>query len=134
MIATFELLNQYVHANQEGLGARGEKTNNLVINLFKAYLNVADQNFVNYIKIKKNAYDEGTDILEPETLMTNALNKYHIFLIQEKKWKALLPQDEQSVALKTQYQELNDTNLKLSKNFWFQKGQRRSAKSKAQEK
>jgi hypothetical protein len=112
--SNIELFNQYVRVNQDGLCARGETTDDLVINLFKAYLNVADQNFVDYIKTKKNAYDEGTTNLEPDTLMTFALNKYHI-LVQEKKWKSLSPQDEQLVALKAQYNELNDANLRLSK-------------------
>jgi hypothetical protein len=114
--SNIELFNQYVHVNQDGLRARGETTDDLVINLFKAYLNVADQNFVEYIKTKKNAYDEGTTNLEPETLMTFALNKYHI-LVQEKKWKSLSPQDEQLVALKAQYYELKDANLRLSKSL-----------------
>jgi hypothetical protein len=114
--SNIELFNQYVHVNQDGLRARGETTDDLVINLFKAYLNVADQNFVEYIKTKKNAYDEGTTNLEPETLMTFALNKYHI-LVQEKKWKSLSPQDEQLVALKAQYNELKDANLRLSKSL-----------------
>lgn len=112
--SNIELFNQYVHVNQDGLKARGETTDDLVINLFKAYMNVADQNFVEYIRTKKNAYDEGTDTLEPETLMTHALNKYHI-LVQEGKWKSLSPQDEQLVALKAQYKALKDANLRLSR-------------------
>jgi hypothetical protein len=61
-------------------------------------------------------YDEGTTVLEPETLMTHALNKYHI-LVQEKKWKSMSPQDEQLVALKAQYEQLRDANLRLARSI-----------------
>jgi hypothetical protein len=114
--SNIELFNQYVNINRAGLQARGESTDDLVINLFKAYLNVADQNFVEYMKKKKDDYDEGTTILEPGTLMTHALNKYHI-LVQEHKWKAMSPQDEQLVALKAQYEELRDANLRLARSI-----------------
>jgi hypothetical protein len=51
--SNIELFNQYVNINRAGLQARGEKTDDLIINLFKAYLNVADQNFVEYMKKEK---------------------------------------------------------------------------------
>jgi hypothetical protein len=111
--SNIELFNQYVNINRAGLQARGEKTDDLIINLFNAYLNVLDQSFVKYMKKKKDDYDEGTTILEPETLMTHALNKYHI-LVHEHKWKARSPQDEQLVALKAKYEQLWDANLRLA--------------------
>jgi hypothetical protein len=114
--SNIELFNQYVNINRAGLQAHGEKTDDLIINLFKAYLNVADQSFVEYMKKKKDDYDEGTTTLEPETLMTHALNKYHI-LVQEHKWKARSPQDEQLVALKAQYEQLRDANLRLARSI-----------------
>jgi hypothetical protein len=114
--SNIELFNQYVNINHAGLQDRGEKTDDLIINLFKAYLSVADQNFVEYMKKKKDDYNEGTTILEPETLMTHALNKYHI-LVQEKKWKSMSPQDEQLVALKAQYEQLRDANLRLARSI-----------------
>jgi hypothetical protein len=114
--SNIELFNQYVNINRAGLQARGETTDDLIINLFKAYLSVEDQNFVEYMKKKKDDYDEGTTVLEPETLMTHALNKYHI-LVQEKKWKSMSPQDEQLVALKAQYEQLRDANLRLARSI-----------------
>jgi hypothetical protein len=114
--SNIELFNQYVNINRAGLQAHGEKTDDLIINLFKAYLNVTDQHFVEYMKKKKDDYDEGTTVLEPETLMTHALNKYHI-LVQEHKWKSMSPQDEQLVALKAQYEQLHDANLRLARSI-----------------
>jgi hypothetical protein len=114
--SNIELFNQYVNINRTGLQARGETTDDLIINLFKAYLSIADQNFVEYMKKKKDDYDEGTTVLDPETLMTHALNKYHI-LVQEKKWKSMSPQDELLVALKAQYEQLRDANLRLARSI-----------------
>jgi hypothetical protein len=131
--SNIELFNQYVNVNRAGLEARGEKTDDLVINLFKAYLNVADQNFVEYMKKKKDDYDEGTATLEPETLMTHALNKYHI-LVQERKWKSMSPQDEQLVALKAQYEQLRDANLRLAKSISGKKMTKSGGQNKAKPK
>ncbi len=72
--SNIELFNQYVKTNKEGLVARGERTDDLLTNLFKAYLVVSDQEFVRYIKAKKDEYDDGGDIDE-DKLMTLALNK-----------------------------------------------------------
>jgi hypothetical protein len=131
--SNIELFNQYVNINRSGLQARGESTDDLIINLFKAYLNVADQNFVEYMKKKKDDYDEGTTILEPETLMTHALNKYHI-LVQEHKWKSRSPQDEQLVALKAQYEQLRDANLRLARSIAVKKSTKASGKDQKSKK
>jgi hypothetical protein len=44
--SNIKLFNQYVNINCAGLQAHGENTDDLIINLFKAYLNIADQSFV----------------------------------------------------------------------------------------
>ena len=43
----------------DALRARGELANDLFINLFKVYLTCSDNEFVNYIKHKKESYEEG---------------------------------------------------------------------------
>ena len=52
--SNIEKFNQYVKVNVEGLRARGERTDDLMINLFKAYQVASDAVFVQYIKIKRN--------------------------------------------------------------------------------
>ena len=111
--SNIQLFNQYVKVNREGLRARGESTDDLMINLFKGYMNAADRDFVEYIKLKKDQYDEGGEI-DAEQLMTLALNKYEN-LLTENKWKALSPEQEQLVALSAQFDKLKDENLRLSK-------------------
>ena len=44
--------NQYIKVNVDGLKARGECKDDLIINLFKAYQVASDGEFVRYIKTK----------------------------------------------------------------------------------
>jgi hypothetical protein len=48
-----------------------------MINLFKGYMVASDSEFIQYIKTKKDAYDDGGD-LTSDALMTLALNKYEM--------------------------------------------------------
>ena len=64
----------HVKDNRQDLKARGERTEDLMINLFKGYLSVSDKDFVFCIKTKKCEYNEGKDICEDQ-LMKLALNK-----------------------------------------------------------
>ena len=48
--SVIENLNQYVKANVNGLKARGERTDDLIINLFNAYQVTSYGKFVRYIK------------------------------------------------------------------------------------
>ena len=51
--------NQYVKVNVDGLIARGERTDDLMINLFKTYQENFNRNFVRYIKTKGDQYNNG---------------------------------------------------------------------------
>lgn len=110
-ITTF---NEYVKRQQLSLAARGGVTHDLMTNLWKAYLNVSDRDFVEFIKRKKDAYDEGENITA-DSLMLMAENKYRT-LIQEERWNALSPEQTQIVALTAQLSKLKDGRLKLGKN------------------
>lgn len=61
--------------NKQHLATRGERTDNLIINLFKSYAVVKDEDFVVYISKKKNEYDKGSN-LTIDQLMILVLNKY----------------------------------------------------------
>ena len=84
-------LNEYVKTQQAGLQARGERTEDLLVNLFKAYKSCKDQEFVKWSREKQDRYNEGQDIT-PEELMTLADNKYQS-LLDEGAW--LQQSDEQ---------------------------------------
>ena len=54
-IGTF---NQHVKVNMEDFKSRGERTDDLMTNLFKKYHVASDTEFVRYIKTKKYRYDD----------------------------------------------------------------------------
>ena len=68
-----ENFNHYVKVNADGLKSRGERTDDLMVNLLKAYQVASDVEFVRYIKTKRYQYDDGYNISKDE-LMTFALN------------------------------------------------------------
>jgi hypothetical protein len=72
-------LNAFVKLQQAGLEARGQKTDDLLVNLFKAYKACRDAEFLTWVKRAEDNYNEGTDIT-PEELMTLADNKYQSLL------------------------------------------------------
>lgn len=110
-----EEFNKYVKMNWEGLKARGERCDDLMINLFKGYQNASDREFVRYIKQKRDAYDDGDDITV-ETLMTLALNKYET-LTKQDLWNAKTAEQEQIVALTAELGKIKDVNLKLAQSL-----------------
>ena len=110
-----EHFNQYVKVNMYGLKARGERTDDLMINLFKAYQVASDGEFVRYIITKRDQYDYGYNI-STDKLMTYALNKFEIPQ-KENKWKSRSSKQEHSVALAFVIEKLKDERIKPSKIF-----------------
>ena len=106
--------NQFVNAQVADLAAGGQTTDDLVMNLFRAYLTVRDHQFLGYIRRKKEIYDEMMDPneLTPERLMDLALTKY-LQLKQEGVWRAKSKQDERYIALTARLNEQNQTILAL---------------------
>lgn len=127
--SNIRLFNQYVKVNCEGLAARNESNDDLMIHLFRGYMQAMDQEFVQYIKLKKNDYDEGADI-DPDRLMELALNKYEN-LVTEGRWRALSPSEEKLEALNATVDKLKDENLRLSKSL---KASQQKGKSEQQAK
>ena len=57
--SNIRLFNQYVKVNREGLKARGESTDDIMVNLFKGYLNAADREFIDYNQQQKGNGKKG---------------------------------------------------------------------------
>jgi hypothetical protein len=112
--SNIELFNQHVKVNRNGLTARGESSDDLDINLFKAYLCVTDRDFVRYMRNKKDYYYDGEDFTV-EQLLTMSLIKFHI-LKDSGRWNSLSPEQEKIVALTSEVTHLKDHNLKLANN------------------
>jgi hypothetical protein len=100
--------NNHVKTLVTGLNARGERTLDLLSNLFKGYMAVSDTAFVEFIKRKKDAYEEGEIDLTPNELMQSTDNKYN-GLKQQGRWNASSEQDEKIIALQAKIQALEET-------------------------
>ena len=110
-----EKFNQYVRQQRQNLIARGQRSDDLLVNIFKGYLSCSDKNFVEYICRKKDLYEEG-GIVTVDSLMHDALNKYKNIKL-ENKWNSLSPEQEKILTLTAKFEELKDKNLKLSKSL-----------------
>ena len=96
--------NGYVKSLIMSLSARGQRTEDLLSNLFKGYLAASDKVFVKYIGHKMEKYEEGENT-EPDKLMQLADNKYR--LMKEKgTWNAPSEEEEKILALQAEVQLL----------------------------
>lgn len=81
---------------------------NLMVNLFRAYLSVSDAVFHRYMEIQKDDYNDGVRDLSPIQLMELAGNKYKS-LVEEDVWQAPTASDKEIIALRAQVAELKTT-------------------------
>ena len=96
--------NVYIKDLEDSLMARGETTQDLLANLFKAYKAVNDREFVAYICKKEDQYKEGEDI-NIDLLMLQASNKYKS-MVQSNTWNAPSPEEEKILALEMKIKKL----------------------------
>ena len=100
--------NGYVKGLVQSLAARGERTEDLLSNLFKGYQAVADRNFLKYINGKQEKYEEGKKYT-PDQLMQLADNKYR--LLKEKGiWDTPSESEEKILALEAKIAELTKSS------------------------
>lgn len=96
--------NGYVKSLVQSLAARGERTEDLLSNLFKGYQAVADKTFLKYIGGKQEKYEEGKQYT-PDQLMQLADNKFR--LLKEKgTWDTPSESEEKILALEARINEL----------------------------
>ena len=105
--------NDCIKLQVTDLAAGGQQTTDLLVYLFKSYKSVKDKEFVDYIKKKKDTYDEGTDIT-PTALMDTALTKYNQ-LVQDNQWGQPTEEERKIVALTAQLEETQSKLKKLKK-------------------
>ena len=97
--------NGYVKSLVQSLAARGEKTEDLLSNLFKGYQAVSDKMFLKYIGGKQEKYEEGKRY-SPDQLMQLADNKFR--LLKEKGiWDAPSESEEKILALEAKIAALS---------------------------
>ena len=96
--------NEHVKHLLEQLNAHGGETQDLLTNLFKAYVSIKDTHFVDYINEKLSRYEEG-EPMEADQLMTLTANKYKNMMIQNQ-WEAPSPHDTTIQALQSKVEKL----------------------------
>lgn len=94
--------NQYVLLLLSALSARGERTEDLLVNLFKGYAAASDKRFVAYIGRRKERYDEGEDLTH-EALMNLANEKFKS-MKDEGTWNSPSEEEERILALEAKLQ------------------------------
>lgn len=99
-----EKFNEYVIGLVEQLQARGQETQDLLVNLFKGYKACKDLEFVDYIKKKEDLYEEGGEV-STEQLMEWALNKYKTRQ-ENLTWCQKSDEEQTIIALQAQVQSL----------------------------
>jgi len=102
--------NVKVDALLKGLRARNQTPPDIITSLFAAYKLAADSKFVEYITRKEEEYEDGTDDLKAEKLMTMALSKYKIYKGRNE-WMKKTKQELQFVAM---HSELEDAKKRLA--------------------
>jgi hypothetical protein len=97
--------NGYVMLLINMLAARGQRTMDLLVFLFKGYFAVPDTDFKDYIKRKKEDHDEGATTTS-EQLMLMADAKYKLRL-EYGDWNVANPQEEKILALQAKVAQLS---------------------------
>jgi hypothetical protein len=102
-----EKFNEQVKIIVMQIQERGAKVEdeNLMVNLFRAYLSVSDSVFRRYVENQRDDYNDGVKDLSPNKLMELAGNKYKS-LVEEDMWQAPTASDKEIVALRAQIAEL----------------------------
>ena len=108
-----ELFNLHVKEATQGLKARGERTDDLTINLCKGCMAVSDKYFVSYIKTKKDEHDEGKENSKDQ-LIKSVLNKY-VNKKRDRDCKAPSEEEKQMLSLIASLEASKKESLHISK-------------------
>lgn len=101
-----EKFNEHVEDLTDSLAARGEESQDLLANLFKAYAACEDEGLKEYMDRKESAYDEG-QTFQPVQLMKLALDKFATLKLKGK-WMAQSDDQKKIVALEAQVSKLQN--------------------------
>lgn len=118
--------NMYVNTCLESLHARGEETQDLMVNLFKGYAKCSDKAFRDYISTKENFYEENGAISTGE-LMMFALTKFQT-LSDKGQWNTPNEADAKIIALQAEVSRLK--NKRATPTSSYQKQHATDSKTK----
>jgi hypothetical protein len=97
-------INEYVIILEEGLTARGETSQDTMMNVQAAYMVCNDTDFVRHAKDEYMRWEQGATITLKQ-YMTSCLTKYKT-LKMKGMWEALSPEQEQIIALTAEVSSL----------------------------
>jgi len=81
-------INAHVRSLMDGLAARGETTQDVLVNLLKGYKACVDVEFLEYIRAIENAHEDGSATVTYEELMEKTSNYYKKRLVSTtNKWE-----------------------------------------------
>jgi hypothetical protein len=127
-----KVFNEYVQSLRSVLHARGESTDEFISHLFTGYAAASDQDFVMYMKEKRNQYEDGMP-MDANQLLQRALNKYNIS-VQTGRWNAPDKKDAAIFALKSELtaakERSSSSNGKENKQWAWKKVQPAPGESK----
>ena len=121
--------NAYVQSQLDGLSARGERTSDLLVYLFKAYKVIPDLPFKMYITNIKDHHDDGTRTYEAHELMQRAVTFYKK-AIQEKEWEQPSEDRKEVLALKAEMKAMKKKTDKSDKHVKIDKSAKKSSTHK----
>lgn len=123
--------NSHVRELLDGLSARGERSLDTMVNLFKGYHEITDPQFKNYVRGLENEHEAGDKVLDSNTLMIKTSNYYKKRLISTNDpWCAPDPNEAQIKALQAQITSMVKKTKKGDKTVTFSKDTKPGAKEK----
>ena len=93
----------YVQGQIDGLAARGEVTNDLLVK--KGYKMVKDKPFLDYLQTIENGHEDGSAVVDAPHLMLLAVNFYKT-QITRKQWEQKSQQERDVLTLEAMVQQL----------------------------
>ena len=93
-------INKWINNQVESLTSRGETSNDLMTNIFKAYAVVQDKEFVRYVADLKTQYEDGRIDMDADKLMMMGHQKFKNLGLAEV-WEAPVDDKKDIVALTT---------------------------------
>jgi hypothetical protein len=125
-----ELFNEWIRAQTTKLAASGEVCQDLLHYLWKAYPTAPDQDFRDYIALRKSAWQDGA-IVTSDGLMAHAESRYATLVLAHT-WAAPSEEQRELVALTAKILELNKqvSKSKQPKKEQAKKGKEGTAKKK----
>ena len=107
-------MSAYVQSQVDGLAARNETTQDLIVNLFKGYKAVTYQPFLDYLQVIENGHEDGSAVITAYTLMIRCGNFYKNKLTRDE-WEKPSETQQEMLALQSKVENFQQEVKTLRK-------------------